>query len=843
VSSRLPFETFLEVLRSKGYSVTLHEHFAVAKLLERWDRTDVTELRDALAALIARNDDEVESIRALFDELHEHPPVARAPSAAREIEPRWSFSWTWAAVVAAVFGLAALIASQVWPVRLPSLPGPPVIPVADAIRPIPVSTDPDTSPPPVVPIRRRPTVAAQTPPAPGLPDPPSRIVGSAVVQAATVSFLMVFASLWRVKSQSLTRRWLDRAWRSALAALPGPFQQGFVVRGLTWRLPRLDLEDAAMILGRIYGTDVRARELDVQESLRLTLRHGLLPHLVYKRVRAARPVVVLEDVSYDMEPWREKVRALLSDLRRQGILLEQWYFDGDPRRVSEKPRGALTPLASLLGRRADAPVLVVSTGAGLASVFDDPDTSWLQVLRQCPRRTWITPLADRRLWSESLSRVPIAVWPMTRQGLTQAARELAGFDTPQRVRARVLSEVRVTQDDVERLKRLGSLVPHPTIELLELLRRRFAPEIPDSAVAYLFRESGSEGLRVLRLTDEEVQRSAAALRRDSPRLEGAVRREILAVLRDSAPPPGSAAHLRWQLAEALQEVSLAQLQGTDARAPLATLEALGRGPLWEEVASAVRLLPDARDVAGSRYGRLAAAVRAGRRPGPPPDDGELERWAPRPRPRPGLREFVTALACAAVLCLAAWQLGVFPARTLAHVENAYRLTFLSGADGASRQLDLRVSEGPYPRTVALYRNDEVFQQALTIPPGMPLLVDLPPAAAGSYYQARITLPGGNLAVSNAVWVPPANLLVVLIDAQPWARVVIDGAGTHLEPGTTPFSIPLAPGVYDLQLENGGLTPPRQETIQVAPGNQEFRFVMPGYDPARAAEQLLGGAAP
>jgi hypothetical protein len=555
-------------------------------------------------------------------------------------------------------------------------------------------------------------------------------------------------------------------------------------------------------------------------------------------------VVVLEDMSYDMQPWREKVHALLADLRRQGILLEQWYFDGDLRRVSEKPRGPLAPLASLLGRRADSPVLVVSTGAGLASVLEDPDNTWLQVLRQCPRRTWITPLADRRLWPTSLSRIPMTVWPMTRHGLTQAARELAGFDTPQRVRSRVVSEVRVTQDDVERLKRLASLVPHPTIELMELLRRRFTPEISDAAVAYLFKESGSEGLRVLRLSEAEIKRSVAALRRESPRLEGAVRREILSVLRDSAPPPGSAAHLRWQMAQTLQEVSIAQLEGTDPAAPLATLEALGRGPLWEEVASAVRLLPDPRNMPAARRGRVATAVRHGsRRPGPPPDNGDLERLVPRPRSRPGTRELLTAGACASVLCLAAWQIGVFPARTLAHVENAYRLAFLSGADNASRQLDLQVAGDIYPRTVTLYRNNEVFQPALTIPAGVPLLVDLPPTAAGSYYQARATLPDGNLAVSNSVWVPPANLLVVLIDAQPWARVVIDGNGTRLEPGTTPFSIPLAPGTYDLQLENGGLTPARQETIQVAPGNQEFRFVMPGYDPARAVEQLLGGSTP
>ena len=96
----------------------------------------------------------------------------------------------------------------------------------------------------------------------------------------------------------------------------------------------------------------------------------------------------------------------------------------------------------------------------------------------------------------------------------------------------------------------------------------------------------------------------------------------------------------------------------------------------------------------------------------------------------------------------------------------------------------------------------------------------------------------NLALSNLLWVPSANLIVVLIDAQPWARVTIDGDGTHLEPGATPFGISLAPGTYRVQLENGNLTPAREEMIQVAPGNQEFRFVMPGFDPNQTAADLV-----
>lgn len=836
----LPFDTFLDVLRDKGYGVSLHEHLAVARLLERWDRTDVSELRDALAALIGRDSEEVEGIGRLFDEICRPEPSPPPPGPQQKDTPG-SFAWGWA--VAAVVGVAvvALLAVGVTSVTPPRLPPPPAIFLAARFPPIPPPPDvrPDTRPDTrqAGPSARRPTVNGAAPAPPVLPRPPTSLVRGVVAQAGVACFLLAFAALWYSQTRRVTRGWLHSAWRSALAARPGPFHPTLVIRGVTWRLPRTQVEDAAVILGRIFGADIRAKDLDVAGSLRLTLRRGLLPQLVFARVRTARPIVVLEDVSHDMDLWREKVHALLGDLARQGIGLERWYFDGDPRRVSERPRGAPVPLATVIGRRPDSPVLIVGTGAGLVPVLEDPDTAWLKVVSERSRKAWVTPLVDSRFWPEALARVPVPVWPMTRLGLTQAARALAGFDAPASIRARVLAEGRVTHDEVERVKRLASLVPHPTIALLEYLRQRFAPDVPDAAIAHLLKEAGAEGLPVLRLSEQELARCIAAVREETPTLEAAVRREILAVLAGSAPPAGSAAHLRWRLAVAVQELSLAHLQGVDSAAPMADLQALRSGPIWEEVAAAVGRLPG--PTTGEVASRATGALPGAARSGPPPDDGDLGRWMRKPRARPGVRELVPAIGTALVLCIGAWLLGAFPTRTFAHVPNAYRLTYLPGGTLTPPQLDLRVGDGAYPSTVDLYRDNQRLRAGLSIPSDGPLRITLPTDGAGSYYQARAALRERNLAVSNAVWAPPANLVVALIDAQPWARVTIDGGGTHLEPGATPVSVPLAPGTYRLRLENGGLTPSRDEEIVVSPGNQEFRFVMPGFDPARAAEAVLG----
>ena len=61
MNSVLPFDGFLDLLRTKGYGVGLHEHFALANLLEHWDGTDGGEFGDALAALVGRSDEVVEA--------------------------------------------------------------------------------------------------------------------------------------------------------------------------------------------------------------------------------------------------------------------------------------------------------------------------------------------------------------------------------------------------------------------------------------------------------------------------------------------------------------------------------------------------------------------------------------------------------------------------------------------------------------------------------------------------------------------------------------------------------------------------------------------------------------
>jgi hypothetical protein len=57
---------------------------------------------------------------------------------------------------------------------------------------------------------------------------------------------------------------------------------------------------------------------------------------------------------------------------------------------------------------------------------------------------------------------------------------------------------------------------------------------------------------------------------------------------------------------------------------------------------------------------------------------------------------------------------------------------------------------------------------------------------------------------------------------------------------TPVAVDLAPGEYELTLENGGVTRRLTRRITVAQdGPASFRFTMPGFTPAAVVDRLMG----
>ncbi len=846
----LPFDGFLTLLRARGFAVGLHEHLALATLLQRWQGTNGPQFGDAVAALIGRTEDEVASVRRLFDELY--GPAPPAPNLAVPPIDRWAAlrSRTWGLAAAAA---ALALATGLWWSLRPA----PVIPESPPAAIVTTPSAPATGVEPITP---------PVPAAPELPEPPRRINRRVAIPVGAGLFLLALAGSWAQKARDERRLWLRRAWTAAADLLPGPFHFPFVLRDPVARLPRIDIEDAATILGRALTNEAQARELDVRRSVQLTVRRGMLPSFVFRSRRMMPTILVVQDVAEEMRVWRGKVELFLTDLRRQGVPLERYYFDADPRRVSDAPHGGTVhDLDRVLRRRPAAPLLIVSAGGGLVSLGAEalaaagPGGSgaaggpagagsgvaaWLRTVRGRDRKTWLTPVSDARLWPDEFDQLPMQVWPMTRRGLAQAARDLAGVDVrpPDRLRGRILDEGRVSLDGIERMQRLASLVPYPTTDLLELLRRRFAPDVPDAVIVHLLQQTGRPAAAVLRMSDADIRERSAAVRFETPTLEQQVRAVLLDVLQESEPAPGSAAHLRWEIATAVHRLALADLGAGSRPAALAAVETLGRGPLWEEVRKITRLtpavpalsraaatttMPDLRDGSATPAGDVPA--------GQPPTAG------PAPWIWPGIRELVPAAALTLLLVIGGWLGGAFPVRAVQHVSDAYRLSYAPGATPGTPELQLQLAPNPgmpVPTRVDLYAGDAVFRSGVDLGAGA-TSVRLADTDLGRHYRIRSTLPDGNLAVSDAVWVPDLATVVV-IDALPWARVSIDGYAGTGQPFTTPFAIGLKPGSYRLRFENGDVTPAMEQAITVDATSRTYRFTMPGFDPASLATLLAPG---
>jgi hypothetical protein len=466
------------------------------------------------------------------------------------------------------------------------------------------------------------------------------------------------------------------------------------------------------------------------------------------------------------------------------------------------------------------------------------------------RKTWLTPVSDVRLWPPEFERLPLDVWPMTELGLTSAAKALAGLDsdTGVEVRARVAREGRVTLDDIERLKRLASLAPHPSPSLLDMLRLRFAPDIPDAAILHLMTQAEGPAAPIIRLKDEDLRRALNALRRETPDLEAAGRHAILDVLLDSEPVAGSAAHERWQIALGVQSLLLADLQGTSGRARATeALQALGQhaqGALGHEVQEALQIVPATTSTLNEEVKRLSA--KAAGDMAPPADVARLAGARRAPWSWPGLREIVPASLAAGLLLMGAVGLNALPARAVEHVQEAYNLDYTPTPSVSTPQLNImrRWRDAELPSRVDLYRGDQLFRSGIDLADAAPTVVQLASADTGSYFQVRATLPQQNLAVSRAVWVTSDALAFVLIDAAPWANVTITGGATTTAAQQTPFTAALLPGSYQVRFENPNLPASALDRSLTVPtvGNSLF-VTMPGFDANRAVDSLLQGAQP
>jgi hypothetical protein len=210
------------------------------------------------------------------------------------------------------------------------------------------------------------------------------------------------------------------------------------------------------------------------------------------------------------------------------------------------------------------------------------------------------------------------------------------------------------------------------------------------------------------------------------------------------------------------------------------------------------------------------------------------RWTP-----PHWREVVVATLTAIFVAFTGSLTGAFSTRT-EHVPDAYALTYQEGTDPSDPGqlvVNLRSTDAAVPREVQLYRNAEAAGPPITLAEGAASFVRIDTGLTPYVFQVRGALANGAFALSNALTAPG---LPVLIDAFPWARVRILSVDGRVRPPlqTTPASLRLPEGQYELRLENDN-TPELVRSITVTQGaTNSFRFDMPDITLEQVLRQLV-----
>ncbi|MDP9193871.1 MAG: hypothetical protein M3P06_19425 [Acidobacteriota bacterium] len=704
-----PFAGLLAELRARELGVGLHEYNDLALLVSRWKGTDPLALRDAIAALIARDRAEVQTIRELFDEWLAREEQEQTP--ATPPEPRLWKTWH----VAAIVLLAAMaIAAATWWYFDP--PPPPVDPVPDTVATdTSTSAEPGKPEPPVVPEARE-----QTPERP------------MILAAILLVMAVIASSVPQVRRRQ--RQWAQRYGKQLLASKEGPHHYEQRVIPSEPSLPPRDVEEVATLLGRAREIDGALGDaLDVEESLRLTLREGLRPHLIFEPPPRNVPVLLLIDLAWQMRPWRSKVDSFADNLARQGVVLDRWFFDGDPLLVSRTPHDRLVRLEELAATRSASSLMII--GSGQALPVESLDLLG-RLLRKWTFRTWLHPVGNPAYWRRELAELPIRMWPMTGKGVRAAAVEISRKQDSGESPLSVSAPRSVTREDVERMKQLIAFVPHASLELAEELRRRFAPEVPEEVMLFL----GAEGVfygETIRFPPEQLQRLLATAAQD-PARERAVRAYLLEVLRESKPVEGSVALLRWQLDEALHRVQLGDATAAE------TLRELAAGPLRSEVGAALDLVQDAdAKPLVARAAKEASRNVPSSLPARSPDGTRAPLWG---WPRWWQALGAGALAVAVALLLGRWA-GMGEGDVIPNVTGAYKL----GITESGVLVTERSSDAPVD--AAIYRGGTMWRPISLAAADQLLAIAVASAEANAWFQVRSRLPGGSYALSEAVWVP------------------------------------------------------------------------------------------
>lgn len=436
------FSGFVDLLRAHGFSVSVERQLRMERLLAmQAGAYGPEQLPTLLCPLFAQSLEQQQLFHQLYGvyferweaERPEVAPVAAEPVAAvratGKAESRLRRWW----VVAGIL-LLGVLGVAIWMGRSASRPQAspaaavpaPAVPAAKEQAPVPpaATPQPETAPP----AANTELPAKPVPPVPPLPEASwwevvflgGVLAGAAMGAAVLFVRRRTLASELPVSLRVPVARWL------AINIPPaGGLFSSEELRPLTKALNE--------------RTQSAARQLDIRATVEKTVRDWGYPRLVYRLSSRQITYVGLVERASSRDQWTALHVHLLASLAAEGVVVETFVYDKDPRYCFAPAQREAIPLERLASHYAEARLVVVGSPEGFLDAWSGQPAGWVPVLEAFSRRVLLTT-----------EPVPLALaeWlqpcPPTLEGLSAWARqETCPLPPPEEV-PRTVDELRRT---------------------------------------------------------------------------------------------------------------------------------------------------------------------------------------------------------------------------------------------------------------------------------------------------------------------------------------------------------------------------------------------------------------
>ena len=520
MSAPLLFDELLDALRREGFSAGTDQYLRMHALLERHAGASPEELKTLLCPIFAMSAAEQERFHVAYAEIFAAQSVPRQTVARRATVIGLKLPATngpppairWRVVLAIVVPLAVVLLAMLW-----FWPDP-----AAQTATAPVGPDVTTTP----------VAGPVHPPS----DPPPAPWPLWLVVTGGLALALFAAEVART-----LLRWLRQRGHRAKGR---PFD--WPVRDPHPTAPRLFADPrffgvARLMKGREVGD---TRRLDVPRSIMATIRALGDPAFEYKLDRRVTEYLFLVERRSERDHLAIYVHAMVEALARDGVLLEVYEHDGDPRYCWKPGSSVRMATADLYARFPQHRLVIVGNAVALTNPVTGEALDSIPRLFPWRYRAILTPEEETRGVRRFAGHFD--VYALADQGLARLAERWQQTDAPaprrrSQERQRIVTDLPSSPEELAR--ELGPLIfrwllrcaVHPTLHWD--LTRELAPPLPaaehETALLDLAR---LEWFRHGRIPEPERLALVSRLSDDEPE-ETAARTSATRVLAAAPPPP------------------------------------------------------------------------------------------------------------------------------------------------------------------------------------------------------------------------------------------------------------------------------------------------------------------